>query len=466
MKSRVPFFILIVGVIISRIPLIFGGYGTDGDAWRIAQTSLMLWNEGIYHISRFPGFPLYEFLQTPIIALGGSVASNAACLAVFILSILVFKSILEQWKVPHEDLVLLAFAFLPIFWKNSAVTMDYIWGLLGILATLSCVLNRHIAVAGIILGLAAGIRMTNIIYTVPLLLLFTFENRRQILIFISVALFTTILCYIPALRSEDYNILAQEFFNRTTERSFITLFSQFLYRAVYSLGLIGWGCITLFVFTRRTTIRVALAANQFVVSGAVVAVGLSFFVLLPDEREYLIPAIPFLLLCCAFLFSRLQFGITVIALLSYTFVSIDVIDHKFGKSTLNVTVQEGYVMKEYYGRAEFLERRTKISQALVPDSSIVMIGMGPAFWLENPYVRHDAAMEKEFQQESARSIYGTERYFIYATKKPQLDELRKRGYSVYYWDEMEDFLETFIGYKFADERIAPIKTLQSQITSP
>ena len=164
MESRRSLYFLLAAVFLSRIPLLFGGFGSDGDAWRIAQTVHVLLSEGVYQVSRFPGFPVYEFLQTPVIALGGSIASNLSSLIVFMASVILFEKIIVRWNIPNGPMLVIAYSFLPILWKNSAVTMDYVWGLAGILSALYLLTEKRALAAGILLGIAAGTRATHILF--------------------------------------------------------------------------------------------------------------------------------------------------------------------------------------------------------------------------------------------------------------------------------------------------------------
>ncbi|MFA5834505.1 MAG: hypothetical protein WDA22_13590 [Bacteroidota bacterium] len=456
MKSNRSFFFFIVIIILSRLPLLFGGFGTDGDAWRIAKTALLLWNDGVYAVSRIPGFPLYEFFQAPIIALGGSLASNAASLVVFIISIVVFRNILRMWNIPHINLLVISYAFLPILWKNSAVTMDYVWGLLGILLSLDLLLKKKLLLAGVVLGLAAGTRITHIVFLLPFIFIFERTQRKQWLKFSAIAVLTTAVCYLPAVVSENYSFVIQDFLAGSHEQSMVKRISVFVYRIIFSIGMAGWiGIITMLIIQWKKIPAVFLKTSG-TVSAAICLMTIAIFAFLPDEREYLIPMLPFLLILLTLVSERWVFVVITVLLLSYGFISIDLIEHSISQPRLNLNLQRGYIVKEYLGRGELNEKRMALSNATIPESSFVMIGMGPMFWLENPSVVIDKKMEKEFRHDCARSLNGIEIYFIYALYKPQLDEIRQRGYTVYYWTEMKEYFDTFIGYDLETEKILPI----------
>ncbi len=458
MKSDRSFLLLIILIVISRLPLLFGGFGTDGDAWRIAKSAMVLWDEGIYHVSRFPGFPVYELLQTPIIALGGSMASNSASLIIFIFSVIVFRSILRRSNVPHPDLLLISYSFLPILWKNSAVTMDYVWGLFGLLASFSCILRKKNMAAGIILGLAAGTRLSHIAFIFPFFFLFEKDERKQWLALSVCTIVTTIVCYLPVIRSEEFLLVAKEFINDAGGYSPFKRLAVFSYRIIYSIGSIGWLTIFAVLFAGRRNIPAVFQSPLAVTSVAMCLTGLAVFAILPDEKEYLIPVFPFFLLLLSHIANRKQFAVITAALLSYGFVSFDLIEHSVEHPRVGLNIQRGYVIKEYMGRQEINEKRSQLARTNIRDSSFVMIGLGPMFWLENPLVRWDRANEKKFRSDCAVSLNGREVHFIYALYKPQLDELRRRGYTIYYWNDMKEYLQTFVGYDLDNESVQPVNT--------
>lgn len=457
MKSNRSMFILGLIVILSRIPLLYGGFGADGDGWRVAKSALLIWNEQFYHVSRFPGFPVYEFLQAPIIALGGSFVSNAASLMVFVVSLWPMRSIVRRWNIPHPGIVMITYSFLPILWKNSAVSMDYVWGVCGIIASVSFILEKRFIAAGLILGLAAGTRITHIAYILPMFFLFPATERRHWWSFAISACIVTAACYLPLLLTENYLLVVQDYLADHRHYSFLQRIGFYLYRFTYSLGLPGWIGIAVAVLLNRKKIRSALSVVSFKTSSAAIGTAALVFALLPDEREYLIPMVPFLLMVVALLIPRRHYIVIMILLLSYAFVSVDVIAHSVANPKAELNIQPGYVIKEYVDRQLQNEKRIRLALTPIPDSSFVMIGMGPMFWLENPHVEVARGIETEFRHDCAKSLHEQEVYFIYALYKPQLDEIRRRGYTVYCWDEMKEYLETFLDYKLEDESIKELK---------
>lgn len=460
MKSNRTLFFLIIAVIISRLPLLFGGYGTDGDAWRIANSALTAWTEGHYEMSRFPGFPLYELIQSPIITLGGSFASNSSTLFVFILSVIIFQQIVFHWYIPHADLIVITYAFLPIFWKNSAITMDYVWGLFGLFYTINLLLNKKTLLAAIVLGLSAGIRLSHLMYLFPLLILVQQSDKKSILYFSIISVGTAGLCYLPVFFSAEFFDAYQEFVQRSNNHSMVYIAGLFLHRITYSVGLAGIIALAVVFFQQRTLIAGVFQSERGKFVAAISVITLLMFGVMPDEREYLIPMMPFLIILTAMVATRKQCIFVSIFLISYALVSIELFSRDGNNVSFSPNIRSGYVVAEYHRRSEFLQRKEQLSQIKMPDSSFVMIGLGPIFSLDNPYVIRDTEKEKELAQECAKSLAGRERYFIYALTRSQIDELRKKGFAIYYWDEMKDYLESFIAYDLAELSVLPLSMRQ------
>ncbi len=167
-------FLLAVFVVITRLPFLFTGYGADGDAWRVAHVGHTLWTSGVYAISRPPGYPAHEILSAPLVALGGSVLSNAVTLIASIIAIFVWHEIVRG-RTQRPWMLTVAFAFAPLFWVNSAATMDYVWSLLMILLAIRAIMRTTSTSggvwAGVWAGLAIGFRPTNSVLVAPLAIL-------------------------------------------------------------------------------------------------------------------------------------------------------------------------------------------------------------------------------------------------------------------------------------------------------
>jgi hypothetical protein len=101
--------------------------------------------------------------------------------------------------------------------------------------------------------------------------------------------------------------------------------------------------------------------------------------------------------------------------------------------------------------------KKKISYQHIPDSSVVMVGAGPIFWLENPLITVDEKMENEFRQDFAHSLVLNNVYYCYGLQKEQLQKLRNFGFKIYYVDSVKEYLESFVGYDLTTEGVEELK---------
>ena len=77
-NSRTFFPFVVVAWLLVTLPLVNLGYGSDVDAWIVANNGEQIWESHTYTKSRSMGFPLFELAITPLVHLGGWAASNLA----------------------------------------------------------------------------------------------------------------------------------------------------------------------------------------------------------------------------------------------------------------------------------------------------------------------------------------------------------------------------------------------------
>ena len=71
-KEILQYVLLVIFVLLTRIPFLSHGYGIDGDSWSVAITANNIHNSGIYEASRFPGYPVHEYLGSIFVKAGPS----------------------------------------------------------------------------------------------------------------------------------------------------------------------------------------------------------------------------------------------------------------------------------------------------------------------------------------------------------------------------------------------------------
>jgi hypothetical protein len=439
-------------VLVSRLLFLPDGFGTDPDAWRVAATARRLADTGEYAASRFPGYPLHELLSTPLITAGGALLSNCATAAAML-------GLLATWhravarRTRHPLLLLLALAFAPLAWKNSVVTMDYIWSLWCLLGGWHAALRGRAGMAGVLLGLAVGFRPPNVVGLAPLLaaLLLVHPHPRSVLRFFGAAavaggvpLLLPLLAYGPAAWIGGTGELAGGFAFDAGERVLLAG-----YRAVYAVGPLAALTAAGALLAGTTALRTQLRARDPLLVSSVVGC-LTFGILFlawPLEREYLLPALPFLFLLVDHAAGPRMMTVFLAALLSFAVVNPDVIRHGGYRGTPGFNIRPGLLPEELRLRRLQAARRTELAALELPGPAVIMTGSGPEFWIGNPAFEPDPDSLWRFSDEViVRQVRNPELHFIDALPREEVGRLRSRGYTVYCHAAAAPYLETILGY--------------------
>ncbi len=297
------YFLLIVIVLLSRLPFISDGYGLDGDSWSVVIAA-KFWNDtGIYEASRLPGFPVHEFLCSKLIGFG-AFGLNALSAVFSSIAVLFFAMILRTLRFKYSFLASLTFSMVPVFYINSTTTIDYVITIAFILGGMYFLLRNKVLLAGGLIGLAIGTRITSGAMLISLSILLAENdgvknNVKRISKFILPALITGFLMYIPVLGR-----YGMEFF--TYYNVPYPTISKVLYKFAFEVwGVIGFlGLLIstgLLFLPNRITAKKFLfprSINERFVVSWLVAIDLYIiaYLKLPMEGGYLIPIIPFVIL--------------------------------------------------------------------------------------------------------------------------------------------------------------------------
>ena len=290
-----------IAIIATRLYWLDLGYGTDPDAWRVAITAQYLWDEASYWPSRLPGYPLHE-LATALVIRGGWVWTNLTTVFASLAGVYIFAALAKKLDLPHRGALTLGFAFMPLLWINSVMTMDYMWALTFIMAAYLALLQRSPTGAGLLLGIAAGFRLTSLYMLLPFwLLLLRTDRRSEVRAVTFTSLATTLVVFTPVLM--QYGISFLNFFDETVP------LDEFIKRlAKDGVGIIGALAVIAGVALslprlRRLPADLVRDANVLVWV-TVMAVYFLSYTRLPHEIAYLIPIFPFGFFLMSRYFSR------------------------------------------------------------------------------------------------------------------------------------------------------------------
>ena len=331
-----PRLIFLLVVFASRVPLLGGGFGSDGDSWRNAVAALRMREAGHYVASRPPGFPVFESLLVPLVPWGW-VATNALAALAGVAAAAVFLRICRESRIPSPYWLTFAFAFGGVLWVYATQTMDYALGLALLLGTYHGLRNRRYFLAGLLLALAAGCRLTTATLVVPALamLLVSRAGWRAIASFLTSYVLATAAVYVPVILY--YRAVGSiHGFLWHASRTHVTLHSlPSLLRldAVFLFGKLGSLMLVLALAGRllfalypplrawgRARMQFRLPAPGIVFEAGVVLVVATLYLMAPYEAAYLIPLLPFALLLVGRLLTRPVLAVAALLIASEVLV--------------------------------------------------------------------------------------------------------------------------------------------------
>lgn len=430
-------------VLLTRLPFIFSGYGIDGDAWRVADAAFRIAETGSYVASRLPGYPLYEYLAALLYPLG-AVALNTVSALMSLAAVLFFASILRRLGCRDVLLPSIAFALTPAFHINSVSAMDFSVGLALMLGSLYCTLDRRYLLAGLLLGMAVGSRMTWGAMLLPLMILaFAEENgfRRRHFILPLATLIVGGLWYLPPLFTYGW-----EFF------SFADMFPPLIY-ALYLPTVGFWGTIGVVALSTLVLLRVLAGKNvpaerslslDFsvgsvgrdrgvpIASGVAVLLYLIAFIRLPHDASYLLPTLPFVLILLAAWLGRRRFLLLCIALsISPFFLFVD----NHGASVAGPILHDHYEREE---RLDYVERVLETTERLEGRNLVVT---GDWFYPIEVLRRERRGGERGESGDAE---------FIAFPDSVETAAYRERGYEIRYLPDQERHIFRAYGYRLSD----------------
>lgn len=425
--------------VLSRIPLLNLGFGLDPDAWRIANSAYDLRYSHSYHASRFPGYPLPEYLNSLIID-HGWLATNSLTMVLSLISVVSFARILKNLNAQYKGLLTLTYAFLPILWINSTNTMDYTWALTFITIAWFLVLRKRPAIAGLAMGLATGSRISSAILALPFLFLIWIENRKikDAIYFCMTMALTSLFLFLPLFLRYGLRFL-------TYYRGTASIF-RIGYEAIKHFGILAvlWGVTVFFMSLRPLSGEIIRRdKNTLFLLSAILLMGI-LFLRVPYEIEYVIPMIPFGLVLLNRV-SKRELMVIFCALL----VSNSALSPGIGQA-----IGDGAIRGNMEARKEQVKFVQHLMAAKVEDHSVVIIGLWlPALSYLNENV---SCMKNQKMMGDANSpqkgVWNFEKdiWYRYSVPLDELQELQGRGYTIYYIEGMRDYIKRVHGYDLDD----------------
>lgn len=444
---------LAVVYVVSRIPWLDLGYGTDPDAWRVALTGEYLLSEGEYFPSRLPGFPLHELVTLPLVRLGW-VWTNLSTVFISIAGVHLFARIVRELALPYRGLLTLGFAFTPLLWINSVATMDYMWALTFLLACYLALMKERTLLGGVALGLAAGFRLTSL-WAAPAFLLWLWRERRlrrEGLPFAGALAVTSLVAYSPVLAR--YGIDAFNFYDaKVGFLSFLRLLGKETLGVLGALAVLAGLAVSL---PRLARLPRDLADDSHVALW--VAMGVLFFVSftrLPHEVAYLIPIFPFAFFFMARYLHRAALAAVVALIVLAGFVDVTSPGDEINRETFtNARVGEGMLLSDIDTLENQRAFADEIAALDIPRHSVVLTGfIYPQLVMRHKDRLEIGILERDYDAISMLSDRGEaadrERdiRYVWLLKYDAFQELRSQGYRFFYVPDAGKSNASVFGYR-------------------
>jgi hypothetical protein len=405
------FFAVAALVFLTRLPFVDAGYGAIRDAWRVASAARLIATTHEYWASRFPPHPVQEIVSAAI-WWSGPLGLNLATAVISSLGIAFFALSARRLGYGDWALASAALALTPQIYINSTSTIDYLWALSFVFASIYFALRHHPLPAGLLLGLAIGARITSGAMLLPLAFLIVRHGEREgrlrrLATFWLAACAVGVLLFIPAFQQYGWDTLT---FAEIAERrpyEVLRRASLEVWGAVGTLAICGAVAYEIIRAVRSpsrwTLRRPSFYAYVWLIPVVIYTIA---FLRLPHLAAYLIPVIPFVLLILHELLHRRAFVFLCVVLSISSFIGIGLSGPVRG-AIFDDREKRIVLMK-------MAQRFVAIGNAL-PGRNVVVAG----HWLSPVYV-----YVLEHPDDSTR--------YVYLLTADEAERYRRRGAHLYY----------------------------------
>lgn len=350
-------------------PLIFFGYGTDVDIYRVLEIGRTFLATADYVPSRHPGYVIHEMMTLVLDTFGGSILTNLGTLILSLFAIHSFMRLCQHYKIANSQLLTTIFIIHPLFWINSTNTIDYVWAIGFLLSGFYLLTNRRFSFAGLAFGLAIGSRFTSFV-AVIVILVFMYvsvsENRKRILLVSAIAGLIGALSYVLPFdfTGWELRILEPSIGDPIHWTPFLR-YGRFVYKNIYFWGLLP----SLFLFF--LSIHIIKSRKEFTQKGLFLMSSLTIigyqilFLNFPIAMEYLLTTLPFwlFLLGIGLQHHRGLIRTFLILLLMTNFLNINIAKpdnpNQATGASYGIWIEEGYMIEEIRARIELIDCKTK-----------------------------------------------------------------------------------------------------------
>jgi hypothetical protein len=421
-------------VLLTRLPFLGAGYGAHADNWRIALAARHIAETGVYEASRFPGYPVQDYVCSLFWKtgpLGFNLLDALFCTA----AALFFALICIEYGVADWWLAGLTLAFVPVLYVNSVSSKDFPWGLALLLAAWWCALRKMPVRTGILLGLAMGCRITSGAAALPLALILIegADNRtalRRVLTTGAISAAIVLAAFTPV-----YARYGTDFFNFYSDHGYPGPWGMAARVTTEVWGVLGFAgiCIAILAAAVRRRASAPISSRQVFAWSAMIVIYAIAFWCLPDEAAYLIPLVPFVLLLVWWRTPRWAFIACCVLIIASPFVTWS-----------GAKLAPGLILQDHQQRVAtdgqiggFLHFAATVSGS----NAYIVGGWKPPI----------DVMTADKPVPNAK--------FLYLLTQPELDELTAQGWHVWYLPLMREFNYRVYHYDVAEHGALDVRGL-------
>lgn len=449
--------LLVTGIVfLSRIPFIFAGYGSEEDAWGLILIARNISLSGIYEVSRMPGHPVQEYLLS-LIWDWPAWSLNLLTAIVSSIGVFFFMKSLQRLQIPQVIPAGIALAFAPVFYMHSTNIMDYTWALSLMMLALYLTVSGRYAVAGIVIGIACGFRVTAGAIALPLALWHFMHHKSIKAVFVSgmLTLAAALVCFIPAIQVYG--------------SSFFTYYEYFPYPPVMKniyKGTVGaWGIMGMVAVMAAAAVMIIRAGKSVRTHGQRAVIFLCItalvlytysFVKVPQKTAFVIPLIPFFIILSALFLSHRQMMLFAAAMVfSSFFMGINLNDpirgskasamsvhFKVGETPVVFDPLQGIVPADHAKRKVKMEYAQSVVEQLdsVKEKTVIIAG-----WWQNELNYFSLKKKNPFVS------------YLYYVDEPVLRDSIAAGCRIYYLPEQDTWNDIRWKKTFTGSIAGPLK---------
>ncbi len=431
--------------IVSRLPLIYAGFGSDYDSLLYGQAGKHILETGVYEISRFPGFPLYEYLCALLLRFGDWRLINWVTSLLSLLSVVLFYCVMTTLGYSTTKKLLFSFflALFPTFWISSATVMDYAWAFFFILASYLALCHKRWELSALCLATACGFRITSGVFIISFLYYLIRHKGIRIHLFLYVLIVGILLLvfYAPVLLryGNDYLKHASYF---ETKIIYLRLYFliYFVHRIVKFLGFFGSVFLAYCLVRSWHPFIQYLRSHDITARTHVLATGslLLFFLIYPGQLGYLLPVVPFALLVLEAIVPFRRMIIMCALIVSSNVVDVSIFDSNERKPEF--AIRKGAIFSDIEMRSRRLEYPHRLARVAFPNKSLVIIqGLPMAFGFDEQLFELVYRQVGEHRLPVGKRLGTSEDIFflnavalsVFPNAEELIDEFKRSGYTIY-----------------------------------